>query len=53
VRVRRFGSAFAAPPVSRVAAGATGSLKIAADRSPAPWHVRVEPGGRVRACTLG
>jgi hypothetical protein len=52
ISVRRFAAEFQAPRL-RLGAGATASLRIAADRAREPWHVRVAPAARAVACALG
>jgi hypothetical protein len=53
VGVRRFAAGFDRQPLGRLAAGATATLRIAADSVPQPWHAQIVPQGRVTACGLG
>jgi hypothetical protein len=48
VSVRRFGDEW--EPAGKVAAGASGVLRIASDLAPQPWHVRVAPADRATVC---
>jgi hypothetical protein len=50
ITVRRFATGFPQESLSRLAASSTGTLRIARDRSDAPWHVRVASEAAVTAC---
>jgi hypothetical protein len=50
VSYRRFADRFPDDPHDRLAPGGSGLLRIRPDRSPRPWHVRVAPEARLRAC---
>ena len=50
VRLRRFADGFPEEPLSRIAAGGSARLALAADLDRTPWHVRLQPEARVTAC---
>ena len=52
VTLRRFGVTFPTTPLATLAAGGSSVLRIAGDSAPQPWHVRLAPQGRVRACGI-
>lgn len=51
IGVRRFGSAFV--PLGTVPAGTGATLRIAPDRSSAPWHLEIVTAGRAEICSIG
>jgi hypothetical protein len=52
IAVRRFAEGFPEQPQGRVDAVGAATLRIAPDRSPRPWHVRVAPEAQFVACVL-
>jgi hypothetical protein len=52
VRLRRFAGSFPTAPLGSLEASASAALRPGADPSPLPWHVRLEPQGRLRVCGL-
>jgi hypothetical protein len=52
VKLRRFAETFPTDPHGTLAPGAPAALRIDEDRASAPWHLRLEPQGRLRVCGL-
>jgi hypothetical protein len=53
VRARRFAATFNAAPITTLAGGGSAVVRVTPDRSSLPWHVRISPQQRVRACAIG
>ncbi|HLJ04446.1 MAG TPA: hypothetical protein VKT31_13455 [Solirubrobacteraceae bacterium] len=51
LQIRRFADAF--EPLGTLEPDQPALLRIAADRAPQPWHIRVQPGGALRICSAG
>ena len=52
VTLRRFAATFPTTPLATLTAGGSGVLRIEGDDARQPWHVRLAPQARVRACAL-
>jgi hypothetical protein len=53
VRVRRFGDAFTPAPTAVVEPGQASEVRLAADRAPTPWKVRLSSDQAFGVCRLG
>jgi hypothetical protein len=51
LQLRRFATAF--EPLGTLEPGQPALLRIAPDRAPQPWHLRVQPGGELKFCSAG
>jgi hypothetical protein len=51
LQIRRFATAF--EPLGTLEPDQPALLRIAPDRAPEPWHIRVAPGGELRICSAG
>jgi hypothetical protein len=52
VSIRRFAATFPDQPLARLVASGSGVLRVAPDRAPQPWHLRVAPEASVKACNI-
>ena len=52
VSFRRFAQTFPPDPQGTLATPATATLRIREDLDSRPWHLRLEPQGRLRVCGL-
>ena len=52
VRLRRFAHTFPGDPQGTLARSAPATLRIGEDLDSRPWHLRLEPQGRLRVCGL-